>query len=242
MTMDTLINRTGSELVGAYMRLALNLDIERQAPLPPGAKIIAANHPTTTDPFYVLSLVREPVYVLVTEMAFKSPVLGPVLRASGHIQVIAGQGRAAFDAAVRRLQDGNTVAIFPEGTLSPEGALHPPRTGAVRLALIAGVPVIPVGIHLDRQRVFTVETTCGDMTGLARWYPFGPYAMTIGEAMRFGGSAEDREYVQQMSDLLIARIGHLARESAFRVAAWSEAPLLRRILWRLPVAQLLRAG
>jgi len=212
------INQTGTALIHSFMRLSLDLNIERQAPLPAGAKIIAANHPTTTDPFFILPLVGEPTTILITEMAFKSPLLGPILRASGHIPVLEENGRLAFDEAVRRLEVGETVAIFPEGSLSPrEGGLCRPRTGAVRLALSAGVPIVPVGIALERERIHYVDTTCGDMSETARWYLKGPYAVTVGVPLSFGGSIADWDYVRSMSGLLSKRIEQLADQSASRL-------------------------
>ena len=81
-------------------------------------------------------------------------VLGRYLRAAGHIPVITGNGRAAFEEAKRLLGAGQTVTIFPEGSISPlEGGFYPARTGVARLALSTGAPVIPVGIHLDRERI-----------------------------------------------------------------------------------------
>ena len=224
------INQTGTTLIHSFMRLSLDLNIEHQMPFPAGAKIIAANHPTTTDPFFILPLAGEPTTILITEMAFKSPLLGPILRASGHIPVLQDNGRPAFDEALRRLEAGQTVAIFPEGSLSPrDGGLARLRTGAVRLALSAGVPVIPVGIALERERIEYVDMTCGDMSETARWYLHGPYAVTIGEPLSFSGSIEDWDYVRSMSGLLSNRIEQLASESARRLEA-------QRMARTLPVA------
>jgi 1-acyl-sn-glycerol-3-phosphate acyltransferase len=52
------------------MRLMLDVDIQWHAPLPEGPKILAANHPTTTDPLYILTLLAEPVSVPITAASF----------------------------------------------------------------------------------------------------------------------------------------------------------------------------
>jgi 1-acyl-sn-glycerol-3-phosphate acyltransferase len=79
--------------------------------------------------------------------------------------------------------------------------------------------VIPVGIHLERERIKFVETTVDDKTETARWYLRGPYAMTVGEPMRFEGNVEDREYVRAVSQRIMQRITCLSHESAQRIGA-----------------------
>ena len=206
--------------VGVYAQLMLDMDISRHAPLPKGPKIIAANHPTTTDPVLITQVTSEPIHILITEMCFKVPVVGKSLRMAGHIPVVAGNGRAAFDEAIQLLRDGKTIGIFPEGALSPldGGACHP-HTGIARMALMAGVPVIPVGIHVERDGIKFIETTVDDKTETARWYLRGPYAMTVGEPMWLEGHIEDRQYVRSVSERIMQRISGLSHESAQRIGA-----------------------
>src|SRR4029077_4331443 len=67
----------------------------------------------------------------------------------GAIEVNREGGRAALtalDAAIPALKSGDLVGVYPEGTRSPDGRLYRGRTGAARLALLAGVPVIAVGV------------------------------------------------------------------------------------------------
>jgi len=215
-----IANWSGRMAARLYASALLRMDVQRRAPLPDGPKIIAANHPTTTDPFLMMGWASEPISVLVTEMCFKMPVLGRFLQQAGHVPVMDGKGRAAFDKAVELLRAGHTVAIFPEGALSPlEGGVCPPHTGVARLALMTGAPVIPVGIHLQRENIHFRETTVDGKTEVARWYFHGPYAVTVGEPMRFEGDVEDHEYVRSVSAHIMQRVARLARESARRTVA-----------------------
>ncbi len=210
----------GRMVIASYTQWALQINIARRAPLPQGPKIIAANHPTTTDPILITLLTSEPMHILITEMCFKVPVLGHFLRRAGHVPVVDGNGRAAFDQALQLLREGKTVGIFPEGALSPlEGGLEKPHTGVARLALISGAPVIPVGTHLQRDHIRFVKTTVDAKTETARWYLQGPYAMTVGEPMHFEGNAEDWSYVRSISERVMQRIACLSRESAQRIQA-----------------------
>jgi len=163
-------------------------------------------------------LTPEPISILITEMCFQVPVLGQFLRQAGHVPVIDGKGRTAFDKAAKLLKAGHTVGIFPEGALSPlAGGVCPPHTGVARLALSTGTPIIPVGICLQREHIRFRETTVGGKTEIARFYLQGPYAVTIGEPMRFEGNVEDRQHVRSVSERIMQRIACLACESERRM-------------------------
>ncbi len=217
-TTTLALNQTGRAVSRLYARLAIRLDLELQAPLAPGAKIIAANHPTTTDPFLMMGLTGEPIYILITDMCFQMPLLGGFLRGAGHIPVVAGSGRAAFDAAVGLLQQGKSVGIFPEGALSPiGGGLCPPHTGVARLALATGAPVLPAGIALQWDHVTYREARGGDTVDTARLYVGGPYAVTIGRPLHLAGDGDDRVLVQRSAQGVMDAIASLARASALRL-------------------------
>jgi 1-acyl-sn-glycerol-3-phosphate acyltransferase len=196
------------------------LDALHYAPLPDGPKIVVANHPSTTDPFLVMALVSNRVSILIIETLFKVPVFGRYLSHIGHVPVIPSNGKMAFDRAKQLLQAGQTVVIFPEGDLSPpDGGFHRPRTGAARLALATGVPVIPIGIYLERNRLRRVETVVDGKVEVGCWYLKGPYAFTMGEAMYFDGDVEDRPHVRAVSEHIMQSIAHLAQRSACRLRA-----------------------
>ena len=211
---------SGQTLVDLYVRLALEMDVLRLAPLPAGPKIIAANHPTTTDPFYMLAVIPEQTSILITDMAFGVPGFGAYLRTAGHVPVIKGRGQLAFEQARQRLVSGGTIGIFPEGALSPLGdelGFHPARTGVARLALCTGAPIVPVGISLDTRRIRFQKTTVGEQSEIARWYLGGPYAVTVGAAMYCEGDIEDWEGVRSISRRVLQRIAWLSHASARRL-------------------------
>jgi 1-acyl-sn-glycerol-3-phosphate acyltransferase len=216
--LDKVLYRSGRRVVDAYARLMFAMDIVQHAPLPEGPKIIAANHPTTTDPFLLTILERDQMSILISETLFKVPVFGRYLRQAGHVPVVAGNGRAAFEGARQLLEAGRTIGIFPEGTISPlDGGFHNAHTGAARLALSTGAIVIPVGIHLQRERIRLIETEVDGEIEVGTWYLRGPYAMTMGEPMHFAGDVEDREYIRSVSDQIMRRIIHLAGQGGQRM-------------------------
>ncbi|MHB0964952.1 MAG: lysophospholipid acyltransferase family protein [Bellilinea sp.] len=205
-------------LVLSYTGTALKMDVHRQEQLPAGAKIIAANHPSTTDPFFVASMLRTQSFILINNLLFQVPVLGEYLRRSGHIPVIAGSGQAALDVALEHLAQGHTVMIFPEGDLSPEnGGFQDPRTGVARLALLSGAPVIPVGIYLQRSLCRTIRSKVKGNDEYGRWYLHGPYNITVGRPLHFRGDVENRPYVRTVAETVMHHIIEMARLSEQRM-------------------------
>jgi 1-acyl-sn-glycerol-3-phosphate acyltransferase len=85
---------------------------------------------------------------------FDNKLAGPLMRGMHHICVDRSSGTASFVAALRALRSGEIVGIFPEGTISVSFEIKELKTGAVRLAMGAGVPVIPT-IVWGSQRIWT---------------------------------------------------------------------------------------
>ncbi len=225
-----LVNEVGRRVAYLYTRRLMRSDVEWETDLPMGAKIIAANHPTTTDPFLMMSWPFEPVYVLISEAAFKMPLVGGFLRLAGHIPVYARRRREAFEAALQLLGEGKVVGIFPEGALSEDdGRLVATRSGAVRLAVTAGVPIVPVGIAPDWHFVTTRRWQRSGVMEEIRWFLLGAYEVSVGRPLVFGHAPDDREAVQRSRDALTEEIERLMEGSAERLlaASWPLATRMR---------------
>jgi 1-acyl-sn-glycerol-3-phosphate acyltransferase len=201
-----------------YGFLLLRMSISRHGKLPVGPKIFVSNHPSATDPFMIHIVTHQKFSVLITEKAFTVPVFGWFLRKVREIPVPLEQGSLALDQANRYLQNGKSVAIFIEGQISPtDGSFLPPRTGAARLALMSGAPIIPIGISLRHDRCTSIRSKIDGTMAEARWYLYGPYAMTVGEPMYFAGDVNDREHVRTVTDLIMRQVRLLAQESKHRI-------------------------
>ncbi|MGC9397103.1 MAG: lysophospholipid acyltransferase family protein [Anaerolineae bacterium] len=213
-------------MIALYARLFLELEILWQAPLPPGPKLIVANHPSFTDPFAISLLSSRPMAILITSVAFMVPIFGYFLKRLRHIPVVEGEGRPAFDEALQRLKTGDTVALFIEGKISPgDGGFCPPRTGAVRLALSAGVPIVPVGIQIVRERLRIIEAKIKGETYPEQWYLRGPFRMVVGEPIHLDGDIEDHPHVKAESQRIMQRISDLVHEGERQL---QESALRRR--------------
>ena len=114
-----------------------------------GGAIICSNHVSYFD-FTFLGLGALPRRRLVRFMAkasvFSHGLSGPFMRAMRHIPVDRKAGAAAFEAAVRALKDGEVVGVFPEATISRSFTVKELKAGAARMAIDAGVPIIPAAV------------------------------------------------------------------------------------------------
>lgn len=203
-----------------FTRSRLAMDVAWSGPIPSGPKIFAGNHPTTTDPFYLLLILHEKTRMMVNADIFKKPVLGGLMRRGGHIPVDKKAGASALEAGFEALNRGENIGIYPEGNLSDihEGiSVNKLKTGAVRMALRAGVPIIPVGAHMPIRGMRFKEMVVGGEPVVSRFYFKGRYALTIGRPMWVGGDVEDRALVRALSENLRERLQTLSQLSARRL-------------------------
>ncbi len=112
-----------------------------------GPLIIVPNHVTYADPVLVSIPVRRPVHYMAWNVLFGVPGLAWLIRRLRAFPVeIESTDPRATREAVRLLQAGEAVMIFPEGGRSPDGRLQRFKPGAFRLACSLGVPLLPVTI------------------------------------------------------------------------------------------------
>lgn len=138
--------------------LDLKLDVKGSEHIPAeGGAVIACTHQSYLD-FIFCGLGSLPADRLVRFMAkqevFQNRISGPLMRGMHHISVNRRAGKASYDEAVNRLKSGEIVGVFPEATISRSFTVKELKTGAVRMAADAGVPLIPMAIW-GTQRMWT---------------------------------------------------------------------------------------
>jgi 1-acyl-sn-glycerol-3-phosphate acyltransferase len=154
-----------------------------------GGAVFAINHTGYMD-FTYAGLAARPAGRLVRFMAkesiWRNKVAGPLMRGMKHIPVDREAGATSFRAAVDALKAGEIVGVFPEATISRSFELKDFKSGTIRMAQAAGVPVIPVTIW-GSQRVWTK----GHPKRLGRTNT--PIFMTVGEPITVGKGAAAAE-------------------------------------------------
>ena len=143
---------------GFWKYLGLRFEFQGVENLPSeGGAVLCMNHIGYLD-FAVVGTAALPTKRYIRFMAkkeiFNHKIAGPLMRGMKHISVDRESGSSSFVAALRALRAGEIVGIFPEGTTSRSFEVEDLKSGAVRLSMGAGVPIIPVAIW-GTQRVFT---------------------------------------------------------------------------------------
>ncbi|GAA2472314.1 lysophospholipid acyltransferase family protein [Winogradskya humida] len=172
--------------------------------MPPGGGfIVTPNHMSQSDPLvvahYLYASGRWPRF-LAKASIWKIPVLGFLLTKTLQIPVVRGSVEAArsLDTLVHAIQQGAVVVIYPEGTTTREPDLWPMRgkTGAARLALVTGAPVVPMATW-GTQGLHDVRTNKVSLK------PRREISVTVGKPVdlaRFSGEAPTRSVLEQMTE------------------------------------------
>ncbi|MEU5550767.1 MULTISPECIES: 1-acyl-sn-glycerol-3-phosphate acyltransferase [unclassified Micromonospora] len=180
-----------------------------------GPVIIVANHISHADPLvsahFVYDAGRWPQF-LGKASVFKVPVVGWILHRCRQIPVERGSVDAvkSLEALVKALNEGDAVIIYPEGTTSREPDLWPMKgkTGAARLALTTGAPVVPVAMW-GPEKIFDPRR------GRLNPRPRIPVSVVAGppvDLSRWAGATPSRQVLEEMTDVIMLRVRDLLAE------------------------------
>ena len=124
-----------------------------------GGAVLAVNHISYVDFImagYGARWSKRLVRFMAKRETFDHPVSGPLMRTLKHIRVDRADGLASYEEAVRYLQRGEIVGVFPEATISRSFLIKDLKTGAVRMAQDADVPLVPM-VLWGTQRLITKD-------------------------------------------------------------------------------------
>ncbi len=206
-----------ANILRPFVRLLYKIEVTGTENLPKtGGYVLAANHVTTLDALAVAYMMyfrlhRAP-HFLAKEGLFRTPIVGPVLLACGQIPVFRS-GRNNTDpmqSAYDVLNAGHIIGIFPEGTLTREPNQWPmrARTGAIRLSLETGVPIIPVG-------QWGTEAVMETYSSKIRPKPWHKVRIVIGKPISMDPYKDKKmstEDLVELSDQVMVEITNLVEE------------------------------
>ena len=168
-----------------------------------GPFILAVNHQSFIDSFFVPLVVKRRVVFLGKADYFTSARTSWFMKAAGVIPIRREGGsasEAAIQAGVRELRAGHVVGIYPEGTRSPDGRLYRGKTGVARMSLLARCPIVPVAVFGSRE-----------LQPIGRKTPklSGRVEVQFGKALsfeRFYGQEADRFVLRSVTDEVMYEI------------------------------------
>lgn len=137
-------------VIGSSSRLIWRLEHKGVENIPSDrGLIVASNHQSYGDPFWLSIPIRRPIRYLAWSEVFTWPLVGSVIRRMGAWPLqLDGRDPSAIRRSLNWLRHDGVVVIFPEGGRGlPDGSMVRMKSGAVRMALEAGVPILPVTIR-----------------------------------------------------------------------------------------------
>ncbi|MEM9135690.1 MAG: lysophospholipid acyltransferase family protein [Actinomycetota bacterium] len=223
--------RLAKRFVGPLFRLLFDIEVNGADHVPSdGPAVLCANHLAAIDSFVVPAVLDRPLmyvgkaeYLDDWKTSWLFPALGmiPIDRRGGD------HAAAALDTAAQVLDHGGLFGIYPEGTRSRTGRLHQGRTGAARLAIAAGAPIIPIGLD-GTDDVQPVDSP---------WPRFGrTMSVTFGrpiDVTRYQDRQGDHLVYRELTDEVMFEIGKLSGQTydhryASDVAAADPGPATSR--------------
>ncbi len=180
-----------------------------------GGFVLVLNHVSHVDPLLSAHLVydhgRLPRYLAKSGL-FKNRALGGFLRSAGQIPVqrLSASAVGAYDAAVAAVRAGECVVVYPEGTLTRDPDLWPMtgKSGAARIALATGCPVVPVG-QWGAQHLLWPYAKRPDL------FPRKRITMLVGDPVDLSdlmGLAPSAQVVEQVTARIMATLTSLVEE------------------------------
>lgn len=192
-------------LVNAVGKLLFRYRVAGREHVPAqGGALIAANHASYVDIPFVGAAVRRRMWYLGRQDLF-FPVLRPVLQWFGWIPIRQDRlDRSGFGKAIRLIQEGKLVVIYPEGTRTPDGRLKRGKPGIGVIVAETGCPVIPTYLAGTREV----------LPAGGRGISLHPVRVTFGAPIDFASAAQrssGKEFYQHVSRTVMDRIAELGQ-------------------------------
>jgi 1-acyl-sn-glycerol-3-phosphate acyltransferase len=199
-------------VLGPIIRLLFRPWVEGEENIPEtGAAIFASNHLSFSDSIFLPLMVPRRMTFLAkadyfTGVGFKGRLTAAFFKGVGQLPIDRSGGRAseaALRSGLKVLNRGDLLGLYPEGTRSPDGRLYKGRTGVARMALEAGVPVIPVAmINTDKA-----QPTGTKIPKLVR---IGVRIGTPLDFSRYEGMEDDRFVLRSVTDEIMYALMELS--------------------------------
>jgi len=199
--------------VKAYLDIFMEFIVWGKENIPSlGPKIYCSNHFSSTDPFFVITLMEEPVHMIIGP-GFSVPIFKTILKWGEQINALSSHRKTVVEKAIKFLEKGESVYIFPEGDLNDQSSLMKFYTGVAKIFRGHPCPIIPIGLAAPKRdvkekspllkvegRVYKTKTVLS-----------GKYFANIGKPLFFSDDKTEEEItsiIKQEVEKLILDIKH----------------------------------
>lgn len=187
-----------------------------------GPVIIVGNHLSVIDSFFMPLMIDRRVYFLAksdyfTGKGLSGRIVANFMRAVGQLPIDRSGGKASeasLNTGLGVLDRGDVLAIYPEGTRSPDARLYRGRTGVARLVLESGAQVVPI-VMIDTEKAMPIGAKIPKIRRIGT---------VIGEPLdfsRFAGMSADRFVLRSVTDEIMLEIQKLSGQQYVDVYASS---------------------
>ena len=226
--------RTTNLTVGTFLRIMFRPRYLGRDKIPvDGPLIIAANHLSHIDPAFIMTATKRPVSYMSKKEHFDGAIRRLVFKQVGVIPVDRDVGGAdALKDAVKILEGGGAIGIFPEGTRSRDGDIGKGKTGVARLAAMTGAAVVPVAIR-QTDEVWPVSKRAPR--------PWRKFYYKFGDPMYFDYKEKTPDNFREFTDKIMSKISELSEECeeywnsrkiTNRLKNWKDKTRQRIASWR----------
>jgi 1-acyl-sn-glycerol-3-phosphate acyltransferase len=223
---DPVYHGVNSVVKSLFRVLGIRFDISGLENLPAGGAVVLINHVSYLDFCFAgyaadRARPRRLVRFMAKDSVFRHRLSGPLMRGMHHIPVDREAGASAYRSAVAALRAGELVGVFPEATISRSFQLKDFKSGAARMAIEAGVSVVPV-VLWGGQRLFTKGRPRSLRRGVA-------VTVAVGTPVLPAPGADPAVLTAAVRDTMAGMLDRLTR-------SYPQSPAGPDDLWWLPVA------
>jgi 1-acyl-sn-glycerol-3-phosphate acyltransferase len=189
-------------LTKIYLHTILEFKLWGSDHIPPGPKIFCSNHFSSTDPFFVITLMNDSVHMIIGP-GFSVPIARTILKLCEQINALPENRRNVVQEAISYLKKGESIYIFPEGDLNDQNTFLKFYNGLARIYMEYPVPIVPIGIVSPKRYVKETETNIkvGEIVYKTLTVLAGKYFANIGKPLYF-----DPEKLSSNYDLAVESI------------------------------------
>lgn len=189
------------KMISIYLNIFLEFRVWGKENIPDGPKIFCSNHFSSSDPFFMITVMDEPVHMVIGP-GFSVPFFRHLLKAGEQINALPENRKNVINEAVSYLKKGESVYIFPEGDLNDQISLREFYHGMAKIYLACPLPIVPIGIVSPIRYVKEIDKniTINETTYRTLAVMSGKYYANIGAALRFGSDVDVKTITDRVKE------------------------------------------